>query len=450
MSGPLTTEPIWGVRFTVPPDAVIKEGWPIVACTAAMPLMFVGGLHGVVWAVPGVVLTWRLIRRRSTRIPRTALLLGLALVWMVLSGLQVNLGGAPLFAYRWILFLGAFAAEVYLVNTSETRLPTQRVVRWLAALWITNVAFGWAAILISLDTASPFQLALGPVGRIEFIDFTSAWRLAEVQGFLGYPLPRPSAPWPAANGWGSACGLLFPFFLSAWLVDARGMRRLLGAAILAVSVYPIVMSFNRGLWASMALAVGYLAFRRAIAGRPAAVVMAAVGAVVVVLLYLFSPIGDLASTKVETAEDSNDSRSQVYDEAIKGARESPLLGNGAPRSFDPSLPPAGTHGMIWYLMFVHGFVVAALYVGWLGMEIIRSAPSRSPGSLWFHLCLVVAGFQTLIYGMLPQVVMVGVAAGLARRAQRSWRARQLPVARAPSRASYALHPSAARPRGALP
>ncbi|MGI9577132.1 MAG: O-antigen ligase family protein [Microthrixaceae bacterium] len=421
MSGPLSIAPIRNFRFGYPIDRPMREGWPIMACTAAMPLMFIGGLQGIVWVVPGVVLSVRLLRRPTTRIPRSALLLGMALVWMLFSIVQVKLGGLPLFAYRWTLFLGAFASEVYLVNVSGEKLPTQRIVRWMASLWIANIAFGWMAILFAWDLPSPFLIALGPAGNIEFIEFISAWRLAEVQGFLGFPLPRPSAPWPAANGWGSATGLLFPFFVSAWLVDARGRRRVVGVLVLAAAIYPIVMSFNRGLWASLAIVMAYLALRRTLAGRPGAVALVVVAGFAVALIYLLTPIGDLADTKVDTADDSNDARGLLYQKAVEGAQESPLVGNGAPRRFSPDHPPAGTHGMLWYLLFVHGFVVAGLYVGWLAIELIRSAPSRSPGSLWFHTAILVAAFQTMIYGMLPQVVLVGITVGLARRAARDWR-----------------------------
>jgi hypothetical protein len=412
-----------GMRFRPRLDGALREGWPIAACTGAMPLMFLLGTHGLVWALPGVVLGWRLLRRPTARVPVTALALAVALVWMLASAASVKPGGMPLFAYRWTLFLGALASEVYILNTPERVLPTRRIVRWLAALWITMVVFGLIAVVYPLDMKSPMQMGLGPIGNIEFFDSISAWRLAEVQGFLGFPLPRPSAPFPAANGWGSAMGLLFPIFVRAWIVEAKGGRRVLGQILAAVSIIPVIYSFNRGLWASMALSMLVLAFRQAISGRVKALLAVAAGGLVALLLISFTPLGGLAETKVDTAEDSNEARGTVYDEALSGAKESPLIGNGAPRKISDDLPPVGTHGMIWYLIFVHGFVTAILYCIWLASETLASAPSRSPGSLWFHLVLVVAAVQTLIYGMLPQVVIVGMVAGLARREAQSWRDR---------------------------
>jgi len=433
MSSSLSFGEIRGVRIRIPIDRVERRAWPILACTAAMPLMFFAGLQGVVWMAPGVVFSWRLIRRPTTNVPRSALVLGLALVWMLASFVQVKLGSIPLSIYRWSLFLGAFASEVYLVNEDEDSLPTERVVQWLGALFVAMVVFGYMAIIAPIDAKSPLLIALGPIGRIEFIKSISGWNMAEVQGFLGFPLPRPAAPFPAANGWGSAAGLLFPFFVSTWLVDARGGRRIVGAVIGVLALVPIVVSFNRGLWMSMVLAMAYLALRRMLAGRIGTLMVVLLAGVMVGILFVVTPLGALAQEKVDTAGDSNNARSSLYDEGWNGAKESPLIGNGAPKRVDPKLPPVGTHGMIWYLLYVHGFVVAGLYVLWLGLEVIRSAPSRSPGSVWFHIVLVVAAFQTMVYGMLPQVVLVGIVAGLARRAERNYSGRTRSIAANPVR-----------------
>jgi hypothetical protein len=290
------------------------------------------------------------------------------------------------------------------------------VAQWLADLWVALIVFGWLAIVLPLDMPSPFLLVLPkPLSTIEFLDSISAWRMAEVQGFLGFPLPRPAAPFPAANGWGSATGLLFPLFLKVWLAEAAGRRRTLGIWILVASIAPIVYSFNRGLWLSIGLCLAYLAARRLLGGNLRVLLPILAGAAMVLALLNLTPLGDLATQKVTTAEDSNESRNELVHEAIAGAKESPFLGNGSPERVREDLPPIGTHGMIWYLVFAHGFIVTGLYLSWLGIEIVRSGPSRSAGSIWFHLALLVAGFQTFIYGMLPQVVLVGLLAGLARR-----------------------------------
>jgi hypothetical protein len=69
-------------------------------------------------------------------------------------------------------------------------------------------------------------------------------------------------------------------------------------------------------------------------------------------------------------------------------------------------------------MFSFGLVAAGLFLLWLVLEVVRSAPSRAPNSLWLHLTLVVGLLQLPMYGLLPEVVLLGVVAGLARREAR--------------------------------
>jgi hypothetical protein len=79
------------------------------------------------------------------------------------------------------------------------------------------------------------------------------------------------------------------------------------------------------------------------------------------------------------------------------------------------MPPVGTHGMLWYLMFVHGFVGLALFLTWLGGEVLRSGRVRTTDGWWTHLALVIGLVQVPFYGLLPQVVLFGIAAGLSHR-----------------------------------
>ena len=45
-----------------------KSGWPIGLCTAGLGFMFAFGFQGLIWAVPGVVLSWRILTRPTSRI----------------------------------------------------------------------------------------------------------------------------------------------------------------------------------------------------------------------------------------------------------------------------------------------------------------------------------------------------------------------------------------------
>ncbi len=133
-----------------------------------------------------------------------------------------------------------------------------------------------------------------------------------------------------------------------------------------------------------------------------------------------TPVGTLVQDRLNNAgtERSNASRSDLYHLAFEGAKESPLIGHGTPERATgalSTLPPVGTHGMLWYLMYVHGFVGLGLFLAWLGSEVLSTGRVRNSITWWAHLSLVIALVEVPFYGLLPQVVLFGVAAGLAHR-----------------------------------
>jgi hypothetical protein len=397
-----------------------RTTWPIWLFTAGMPLSFVLGIHGFVWALPGLVLGARILSDRSTRFPRSTLPLVAFLCWILLSATMISSSsGYLLFVFRWLLFAGALTTLVWLVNVSRERVPSQLMVDWLAALWIFLIVCGYLGVLFPLFvTKSPFQILLGPLGSVGFVDELSRWRFAETQGFLGYQLPRPSAPFNATNGWGAAVGILTPFFLHSWILQPDLRRRRRGIVIGLAGVYPILMSVNRGLWISLGVALIYFAARKALRGklRPFLVLMGTL--VAVIILLVVTPAGKLVADKLDRSDRSNDSRGNLYELAYEGAWESPLVGNGAPKRAEGApegMPPVGTHGMLWYLMFVHGFVGLGLFLTWLGAEVLRSGRVRTTDGWWTHLALVIGLVQVPFYGLLPQVVLFGMAAGLSHR-----------------------------------
>src|SRR3546814_10684744 len=148
--------------------------------------------------------------------------------------------------------------------------------------------------------------------------------------------------------------------------------------MLAVGLVPIVVSLNRGLWISCGVAIAYVVVRRGAQGdwRSAATLVAAT--TVIVTIVALSPLGSLVTDRVEGAERSNASRSSVATAAIEGSWAAPLLGHGAPVQPESDGPPIGTHGLIWYLMFCHGFVGAGLFLGWLGGVVRRAIDMTTP------------------------------------------------------------------------
>ena len=411
------TRPARGIRHYWPN----RTTWPLWVCTAGMPFAWMLGLHGIAWCMPGLVFGARILSDKNTRFPKTTIPLVGFLTWILLSATVLTSGnGVTLYVYRWSLFAGALTTLVWLVNVPEDKVSSDQIVDWLAMLWIVLVGFGFLGIAFpSFAHISLFQMVTGPIGRIGFVDEISNYRLAETQGFLGYALPRPAAPFGGTNGWGAAMGILTPFFLRSWIVEASGRRRRWGIAIGLIGVYPILISVNRGLWISLTAGLVYYACRKAMRGKLTAVyVLFGVLAVVAVALVA-TPAGTLVQERLNSSgtERSNESRADLYHLAYQGAQESPLIGNGTPqRAVDnPTLPPVGTHGLIWYLMYVHGFVGLGLFLSWFGVEVLHSGRIRRSKTWWTHLSLIIALVEVPFYGLLPQVVLFGVAAGLAHR-----------------------------------
>lgn len=406
---------------TLRPD---KASWPIWGFTAGLPVSFLLGVHGVVWMLPAVVFGLRILRTPSTFIPRSTLPLVLYLGWIGLGITMIGPGNVPIFLYRWSLFIGCFTCIVWLVNTSEEAVPTERIVDWLASLWVSLIVLGLLAqVLNTFHQPSPFSLALGPIGRIEFIARISDWKIADFQALGSHQVARPAAPFGAANSWGSAVGILTPFFIRSWFVDASRRRRVAGSLLLLVAAVPIITSVNRGLWISLTLAFVYFTARKTVRGRFGPLVVFGVAMVAVSIAFVATPMGAVVEDRLTSADDSNESRGDIYRDAWHGALDSPLIGNGAPRRTDYYVgsPPVGTHGLIWYLMFCHGFVGLALMGTWMFVEVARSGRPRSRKGWWSHLAVVIALVQIPYYGLLPLIVVVGLAVGITYRDARAER-----------------------------
>jgi hypothetical protein len=395
-----------------------RATWPIWALSAGMPLAFLLGVHGLVWPLAGVVLAARVLLHRGTRFPWSTVPLVVFVCWIPLSFSVLSPDALPIFAYRFALFLGCLAAVVWVANVREDVVPTERIVDWLAALWICTIAFGYLAqVLPNLDMPSPFSALAGPIGRIDFVARISDWHLADNQDFGERAFSRPAAPWAAANSWGAAVGILTPFFIRSWLIDVDRRRRRIGVALLAAAVFPILTSANRGLWIGLVVGLVYFAARKALRGRFGALAVLFGSVVVVGILLVVTPAGSIVQSRLGGSGDSNEARSELYVDAWEGAVESPLVGNGVPRETDyyENSPPVGTHGLLWYLMFIHGFVGLVLFLGWLAIEAFRSGQVRTPLGWWAHLSIIITVVEVPYYGLLPHVVLLGLAVGISHR-----------------------------------
>lgn len=375
-------------------------------------------MYGIAWNVVAIVLGARILADRNTRFPRSTIPLIFFVLWVPLSFSILGPRNLPIFTYRWTLFIGALTAMVWVINVSEKVVPTRRIVDWLALLWIYLVALGYLAqVLPHLNVTTPFQIMTGPFGRIAFVARISEIHLADVQPLLGRSIARPAAPFGATNSWGSAVGILTPFFIRSWLVDVTRRRRRIGLVLLGAAILPVLTSVNRGLWISLTVGLVYFAARKAFRGQVGPILVLVMAMLSISVLFVATPAGTIVSDRLSSAGDSNQSRGELYHDAWKGAIDSPLIGNGVPRKTDyyTNSPPVGTHGLLWYLMFIHGFVGLGLFMTWLLIEVFRSGRIRTSLAWWTHLSLVISLIEVPYYGLLPHVVLIGVAAGLSHR-----------------------------------
>jgi hypothetical protein len=246
---------------------------------------------------------------------------------------------------------------------------------------------------------------------------------AQVQHFLGYPVPRPSAPFVFTNDWGGNFALLVPFVLASWMKSENPRRDRLVRLLVPLSLFPVIFSLNRTLWASLGLIAVYGSVRFGARGRSVAVIQAAV--VMVALggfVFTFGPTKSLIQDRVATPH-SNQGRQSLYNESIALSMQQPLIGYGGPqqstaptKSSSYKHPDVGTQGQFWTVLVSHGMPATFFFFGYLFFFCFQTRRARSPLTLWCHIVVVVALFQSPFYGLLAaQLHLVFVAIGLAGR-----------------------------------
>jgi polysaccharide biosynthesis protein PslJ len=340
--------------------------------------------------------------------------------WMLLSATQLDEARRwYAFSYRAVLYLSMTVMFVYVYNLPRAAVPARRIVLALTLFWATVVGFGFAALLapdVRLTTPVsqllPAAIAANPFAQ----DLFSA-RLAQVQDFIGYALPRPAAPFTYTNEWGGAVGLLTPMALAGLGMLRRYLARNLVRLLLVASLVPIVVSANRGLWVGLGAGLVYAAVRVALRGNARALVAIVGFLALVAALVTLTPLERYVSDRL-AHQHSNERRSSLGDQAVRGALERPLLGYGGPRESPdlPNAPEIGTHGQVYLVLFSQGVPGLALFCGWWlwALWVSHRGPTGPP--LWCHVLLLVGVLEFLYYDMMPtQLHLMMVVAALAWR-----------------------------------
>ncbi len=399
--------------------------WPLAISFVAFPVWWLLGLSAFLWPVLAIPMLVSLLSRRRTRAP-VAVFLWLAFVsWAFLSGLQITRGTTILtFAYRLSLYAAAVVIFLYVYNMPRSRKLDRNVLRILTVFWMVVVAGGYAGILLRGYTfvAPAERLLPGGLRNKQFVQELMQPVFAEVQAFLGYPIPRPTAPFAYTNDWGGNIAALTPVAFASISAAGRGAWRKLVLAVLVASAVPMVFSLNRGMFLSLAVGILYVTVRLAMRGRLNTLATVLCLATLAVFVVALTPLGHLvAASFSSTHGNSNQTRLSLYQDASAGAGASPMFGYGAPKALPGQAggPAIGTQGQLWLVLYSHGYPALVFFIGFFLAVLWQTRRARGTAGLWLHAVPLVALAQIAVYGWLPvelQVVMI--AAALAYR--RCW------------------------------
>jgi polysaccharide biosynthesis protein PslJ len=393
---------------------------------AGFPLWWVLGLSSFIWTAAAIVMLAAMLWQQRTRAP-AAVVLWLAFTsWVLLSGVQLESGTKiATFSYRLALYVGAGVLFVYVYNLPRGGRTDTKVLRILTVFWMIVVAGGYAGLLVGAHSFTPPIEALLPHGLRSqpFVQELVQPVFADVETFLGFPVPRPAAPFAYTNNWGGTIAVLTPVAFAAMSAAGRGKRRKVIAGVLVASLVPMVVSLNRGMFLSLGVGLLYVALRLALRGR-LGTLASMVGVIgLLALVVLLTPLGSLVTANLSSTHGhSNTTRLSVASQSIAGADRSPVFGYGEPQAVtgEAGTPPIGTQGQLWMVLYSNGYPATALFIGFFLVVLWQTRRARGNAGLWLHCVPLIALSQITVYGWLPaelQVVMV--IAALAYR--RSWR-----------------------------
>ena len=430
----------------VPARRRLLKGWPLRLMIAGYVLTWLVGLGEFVFPLVAVVMGVSLIRRRKVLVPpRFGWWLGFV-GWVLLASIM-SLQDAPgtmpgsksvhflSWALRFVQYVSVGITLLYIGNVDERALPTKTIVRSMGWLFIITVFGGYLGMLLPhLELATPLELVLPRgISKVGQVNEAVHLQVAQVQDFLGYSQARPDAPFPYTNVWGANLGLLIPMFVAGFLTKMASQRcRVVGVVILALAVPPIINSVNRGLWIALIAAAVYVILRLALLGRTRIVGRLLVAITAGALLIAISPLyGTIQDRLAHPHSDAR--RADLAQTAIRVGLKSPVLGWGTTRDAIGNnrsialgqtatcktcgIPPIGTHGQFYLLVFTTGVVGVALYLLFLLRSMAAYWPLTDPVSLAAHTMVAVGIIEMFFYELVgsPQAYLF-VALGILWRA----------------------------------
>lgn len=401
---------------------LLSPAWPIYALFLGFPLWWVMGLSPFIWAVFGLALVPTLITRRRLIVPRHFGVWLLFLIWVLASATQLDWGdpgSAFTYLWRFSLYVGATALFVYVLNFPH-ELPTRNVLYMLVIFFGFIVVLGYVAILAPQGQFTSLIERVLPAGfrNNEYVLSLVHPYFAQIQDVLGYPFPRPTAPFQYSNQWGSTFTLLLPMVFVAIRTMRTGFWRNATVGLLAASIVPFVVSVNRGATLTLAFAMIYALWRFGRRGNVKAIAGAFAILALVAVIVIFSPLGQIVGDRISNQSGTTRGRSIIYAEASERIWDSPILGYGVPLPRPPGtlLPPVGTHGQFWIVMIPTGIPGVIFFFAWFLYAFWKLRGGGSSVRFWGHITLLIALLQFPIYNYIPaQIQILMIVAALAWR-----------------------------------
>lgn len=420
--------------------------WPLAALTIGYPLWWLLGIASFMPMAVAVVMLVHLHRRGPVRLPAGSIwwlgFLAMAVLSVVTlssdapGAVPDDAGGGRFMVWLYSLtaYLACTVAMVWIANLGRAEVRFATIARTLGWLYVWSTLGGLLGMVAPhLELRSVLESVLpGSLRSNSFVRSLVHPAVADIQTILGHAETRPKAPFPYANTWGSVIALTLPFLLVGWLRHGHRWQRWVCVPVVALSAVPIVYSLNRGLWACLAIGVGFTVVSLARRGRYGALIAATVVIALTAVAFVASPLGDLVTQRFQN-QHSNDRRGQLLVQTVEAtAVGSPVVGFGGTRDVQGSfasiaggstpecpacgVPPLGTQGHLWMVVFSQGLVGTAFFLIFIVLALIRALRGASAASHVGALVLLFFVIQMFVYDTLGTPLMIVLlAAGLAWR-----------------------------------
>ncbi len=426
-----------------------SPAWPLIALFVGFPLWWVLGIAALLPIAVAVALLLQLGGTRRVFLPPGFAAWALFLVWVSLGVFVLDVdapeavpgGGGfnrlSVFAYRLGWYLACTVVLVWVINSDPKRVTWRLVTSLLGGMFVITAAGGLLGVLTpSLSFPSLLELLL-PRGfaRNAFVQSVVHPSIADIQLVLKRPEPRPTAPFAFSNTWGANLAMFLPFFVVSWVLEGRRWQRFLAAPIFGIALIPIVYSLNRGLWVCLAITVALVAVW-VLGLSPTARVLGVLGVAAAAVTFVASPLGSLIAERLAN-QHSNDRRAQLLSQTVESTfMGSPIIGFGTTRDVQGSfasiagaatpqcpacgVPPLGTQGHLWLVIFSQGIVGVGLFLALFASVLLMVWRCRTRSAAVATLLIVFFAVQVYVYdtlGMPLFTLMIGM--GLAIRDHRT-------------------------------